>query len=167
VSATGPTGATGPFGLQPSSRLQFWHDPVDNDFITGVDSVERMIGGSPVYTPGYSGRYFVIVTGTATNSGSGSVIVTARYDQIPFHNYSEIPNKGDPVKGLAIGQPQEIGAPGMTIGFTIMGFVTVDFIPVSDQPDLGVREYWFDLSVKTTAGSGGGVRNTSYVLMEL
>jgi hypothetical protein len=161
-SVAGPTGPTGVSGLTPASRVMFYHDPTDDDFITDVDTIERMVGGAFVVTPSFTGRYFVIITATVENTDIGSVIVTGRYDQY----FGSAPRKGDPVTGNQIGQAQEVAAPGLVAGVTIIGYIGVDFIPLDEQTT-GANSYWFNLSLRTTAGVGGCIRNTSYVLMEL
>lgn len=167
IAATGPTGPTGLPAIDLSNppdqnfpRVYSWQDAGNADFITGVDTIERMLGTAFGFSPMITGNVLVIITGTAENTDNGGTTVTARYDV--GGNY---PVRGDPVTGIAFGTPVETYAPGLSIPFTIVGIAQLDVIPIFSYPYF--QDYWFNVSVKSTIGSGAGVHTVTYTFMEL
>jgi len=167
VAEMGPTGPTGPPAIDLSNgpdinfpRVYSYHDPTDNDFIAGVDTLEVMVGAGFGFAPMTSGRVLVIITAVAENTGGGGTTVTGRYG-----TESIFPDQGDPVTGTVIGIPQEVYAPDMTIPLTIMSLVELEVRPSFQYPYF--NSYWFDLSLKSTIGSGAGVHSITYTFMEL
>lgn len=167
VGPTGPTGPTGPgFIYSPDfnqPRFFVYTDAVGEDYITGVDTIERMLGSSYWFVTQYSGNMFFIATGLAENVDDGATIVTLRIDKIDFTEYR--PQRGDPVRGQQVGQSVEIFAPGLTVPFTIIGMAQLPVTPLPSYPFF--QEYWINLSVKSSIGSGAAVREVTYLWMEL
>jgi len=167
VAATGPTGPTGPPGTdlahspdinQP--RVYSYSDSSGQDFITGVDTIERMLAAPTAFAPTVTGNVLVIITGMAENVDGGGTTVIGRV------GYGSPPPRGAPVTGTAIGIPQEIYAPGMAVPFTITALIHLD--PISSTSGfLSFDQYWFSVSVKATSGAGAGVRNHTFVFLEV
>lgn len=168
VGPTGPTGDTGPGFIYESTnsqpRFYMWTDITGEggaDYITGVDTIERMLGTSMWFMAQYSGNMFFMVTGTAENVDNGATIVTIRIDKTTGYR----PARGDPVSGQQVGQAAEIFAPGLTLPFTLIGMVQLPVIETGEWP--GYQEYWINVSVKSSIGSGAAVREVTYLWMEL
>ena len=169
LGATGPTGNTGPASdLNPDPnfpRFYMWTDNVIGagaDYITGVDTIERMLGTSLWFVPMLSGNMFFIVTGMAENVDNGGTVVTIR---VGDDDGSNRPVRGGAVMGTAVGQPLEVFAPGMTIPFTLMGMIKLDVEPATSYPFF--KTYWVNVSVKATSGVGAAVHDVTYLFMEL
>jgi hypothetical protein len=174
IAATGPTGATGirGTGIDMNTgdinfpRIYQYVDAVGEAYISGVDTIERMVGGGWYFIPQFTGNMFLMVTGLAENVDAGATHVTLRIGRGGFTPYTPPrPARGDPVIGTKVGVTQEIFAPGMTIPFTLIGLVTVDVEPTFVYPYFA--DYWIDLSIKSSIGSGAAVREVSYFMMEL
>jgi hypothetical protein len=169
VAGIGPTGPTGPPGadLSASGIARVWAYPGEYpNSISGVDTIERMIGYGFYFQPQITGNMLFIVTGTAENVDNGGTNVTLRVgrdDNSIFPNKGR-PNLGDPATGTAVGITQEVFAPGLKVPFTIVGMLKVDVIPI----DLTTfQTYWMSVSVKSTIGSGAGVHDILYTYLEL
>jgi hypothetical protein len=170
VGPTGPTGQTGDgYIYNPNiNKPRFdvyteFSGEGGADFITGVDTIERMLGSAYWFMPQLSGNFFFIVTGLAENVDNGGTIVTLRAD---IAGFGPDPIRGEPVRGQQIGEAAEIFAPGLTIPFTIIG---MGHFPV-EQGNYGIwdyRQWWINLSVKATSGAGAAIREVTYLFMEL
>jgi hypothetical protein len=168
-SATGPTGPTGPASdfdqhNMYNGRFYYHGDVLSNNGVSGVDTIERMAaepgGFMWNWWPTSTGKLFVIITGLAENVDAGGTIVTGRVGSTS----TGTPTKGSPVTGTQLGMPVETYAPGLTIPFTIIGYLEV-FMP--EVTELGTPGYWFTVSVRSTIGSGAGVRNIAVMIMEV
>jgi hypothetical protein len=168
LGPTGPTGATGPGGfINPDPnfpRFDQYYDSSSDNSITGVDSIERMMGSSYGIVPMVSGNLFFIVTGMAENVDNGGTQVTLRIGDYGPSGQT-FPQRGDPVMGNAVGQPMQIFAPGLTIPFTLMGYVHIDPVVTTEYPFF--KSYWTNVSVKATSGVGAAVHDVTYNFMEL
>jgi hypothetical protein len=168
IAATGPTGPTGPQvpdlsvssgPLQP--RVYSYSDPTgSNNFIDGVDTIERMCGAQIGFAPTVTGNVLVLITGVAENVDNGGTTVTGRV------GYTGQPARGDPATGTVIGIPQYTYAPGMTVPFTIMALIHLDPVPITGG-FVSFGAYWFDVSVQATVGAGAGVSSIAYTFMEV
>lgn len=165
---TGPTGVTGPSGFLDyyPNNYRFRLDPPSGvgseGEISGVDTIERMLGASKYFIPQTSGRMLLIVTGTAENVGTGGTVVTMR---VANASTDDAPSEGDPAYGTIVGAPLEILAPGLSIPFTLMGHIELEPIPVEAYPYF--QSFWINLSVRDTIGVGAAVRDVTYLTMEL
>ena len=166
AGSTGPTGPTGPSGFldyyPDNQRFNIYKDPINQDFITGVDTIERMLGQAASFIPQTSGRMLFIVTGTALNTDNGGTIVTIRVANAATDDY---PSRGDPAYGTEVSLPLEVSAPGLTIPFALLG--TVELTPEATDVYPFFQSYWINLSVKSSSGVGAAVRDVTYLMMEL
>jgi hypothetical protein len=167
VGAAGPTGNTGPGGVANpdinNPRFFVYSDAfTTSDAITGVDTIERMLGTNAGFIPMLSGNMFFIITGVAENVDNGGTTITMRIGNI---NEIDYPARGDPVTGTKVGQSVETFAPGLSIPFTIIGQLNIPPVPKLEYPFY--NGFWLTLSVKATSGVGAGVRDPTFLVMEL
>jgi len=170
IAATGPTGPTGPPGMDLStgagdvnqSRIYYHEDAYNETNISGVDTIERMTGSGVNFVPTMTGNLLCIVTVLAENVDAGGTTVTLRCG---LETDGPRPVRGDQATGTIVGMPQETYAPGLRIPVTMVGLIKVDVVPITSYPYF--KYYWFQPSVKSSIGSGAGVRNTHFFIMEL
>lgn len=171
IAATGPTGPTGPAGGLPQGdanfpRFTMYNDPTDQDHIDTIDTIERMVGnGSWYFIPQFTGNMFFMVTCLVTNVDAGGTIVSLRIGRQAGFEGGRQPRPGDPAFGNIVGLPVETYAPGLAIPVTIIGQTTVLPVPTFQYPFF--MSYWMDLSIKSTIGSGAGVKEITYLALEL
>jgi hypothetical protein len=118
--------------------------------LAGVSTIEYMVGLNQQYTATATGNVLILLSGLAENFDNGGTTVTARVAASTF-------NPGSPATGTAIGMPQQVFAPNLTIPFTIIAIYHAALN----------QTLYYDLSVVATVGAGAGVRNISLVIVEL
>jgi hypothetical protein len=171
LAATGPTGPTGregglAYGDINFPRFSIYNDPTDEDHIDTIDTIERMVGnGAWYFVPQFTGNMLLIVTCLVTNVDEGGTTVSLRIGPQGYFEGTPQPGPGDPAVGNIVGNPVETYAPGMCIPVTIIGMTKVQVVQTNEYPFY--RSYWMDLSIKSTIGSGAGVKEITYLALEL
>ena len=169
IAEQGATGPTGPQGIDIAQSAQpgliprvYWYNTVLNeDFISGVGSIELMAGGGVGFAPTATGNILIMFSANVQNVDNGGTTVTLRCG----NEATGRPARGALASGTVIGLPAEVYAPGLTIPVTMMGVITVPVVEMPNYPYY--QSYWFMPSVVATSGVGAAINEFTYMIIEL
>lgn len=158
VGPTGPSGAVGPTGADGAGATTAVYNNTVASPTGNVSTNDTAMGMGPSFsfTPGGSGKIFVLISGMVLNStaaGSG-VNIRGRFG-----------TGTPPANGVISGLGTQFGATQHFVGSTTAGQQGF-----SVHGCLGLTAgtaYWFDLSIQAVTSGGATVKDVQFSILEL